>query len=97
MKEQGDDGAALTSLRTLDRCDLSTLLTAKYSMLFFFRPLYTVFRTTAPKKKKHKKQIRNLTHLHPIRADPRRGEHREDEERKAERGVTECLPRPMAS
>jgi hypothetical protein len=35
--------SALTSFRTLERWDLSTLLTAKYSMVFFFRPLYTVF------------------------------------------------------
>ena len=38
----------LTSLRTLERCDLSTLLTAKYSMVFFFRPLYTVFTPQSP-------------------------------------------------
>jgi hypothetical protein len=60
-------------LRTLERCDLSTLFTAKYSMVFFFRPLYTVFPTQRKKTAKQSEISRVRARAGRIRSRGRSG------------------------
>jgi hypothetical protein len=72
----------LTSWRTLLFCDLSTLLIAKYSIVFFFLPLYTLY--TVQNENQRFKEI-------PVNLKKGKTSYRDKIQ------VTEYLPRPMAS
>jgi hypothetical protein len=95
----------------LERWDLSTLLTAKYSMVFFFRPLYTVFDPHHTKSHNMPGKQRNdqkslALELNPSRSQRIQGGRDGEAEPKPlgaggcaekEGSLTECLPWPMAS